>query len=74
MRHPKKEIDAAVQYALDRGWSLTMSNGHAWGKLQCPHHDRDGCTANVYSTPRVPEDHAAHIRKKVDRCPHTTSV
>jgi hypothetical protein len=75
-RHPNKEIEAAIQYALGRGWTFFKSRAraHAWGKLRCPHHERGGCSLNVYSTPRVPENHAEHIRKGVDKCPHTTSA
>ena len=32
---------------------------------------RDGCKISVWSTPRVPEHHAKHIRRQVDNCPHT---
>ena len=68
--HPNKEIEAAVAYAEEQGWSWFKVKGHAWGKLNCDHHDRDGCTVFVWSTPRVPEHHARHIIREVDRCPH----
>jgi hypothetical protein len=69
-RHPNKEIEAAVAYAEEQGWSWFKIKGHAWGKLYCPQHDRDGCTVFVWSTPKVPENHARQIRREVDRCPH----
>jgi hypothetical protein len=69
-RHPNKEIEAAVAYAEGQGWTWFKVQGHAWGKLYCPHHDRDGCIVFVWSTPRVPEHHARQIRREVDRCPH----
>jgi hypothetical protein len=74
-RHQHKEIAAAVQYALSRGWSLTRASAraHVWGRLFCPRGDRDGCIINVHSTPRVPENHADDIRRKVERCRHTDS-
>lgn len=31
---------------------------------------RGGCIISVYSTPRVPENHARYIRHRVDGCPH----
>jgi hypothetical protein len=69
-RHPNKKIEAAVAYAEQRGWSWLKVKGHAWGKLYCPHHGREGCIVFVWSTPRVPENHARQIRREVDRCPH----
>jgi hypothetical protein len=43
--------------------------GH-WGRLFCPHADRDGCQVGVYGTPRDGDAHARQIRRAVDRCPH----
>jgi hypothetical protein len=43
-KHPNKEIEAAVCYAEEEGWTWFKVKGHAWDKLYCPHHDRDGCT------------------------------
>jgi hypothetical protein len=69
-RHPNKHIEAAVRYAEKLGWRVEMSEGHAWGKLYCAHRARGGCMIPVYSTPRVPENHARHLRREVDQCPH----
>jgi hypothetical protein len=69
-RHPNKEIEAAVAYALARGWTLVAAHGHAWGILRCPHGQRGGCAISVHSTPRVPQNHADQVRRNVDRCPH----
>ncbi|MBS0266864.1 MAG: hypothetical protein JSS02_33365 [Planctomycetes bacterium] len=69
-RHPKKPVELAVQYAEKFGWTVELSNGHAWGRLYCPQSGRDGCQISVWSTPRVPENHARQIRGKVDGCPH----
>jgi hypothetical protein len=69
-RHSNKHIELAVQYAEALGWRLEMSNGHAWGRLFCPHATREGCIVSVWSTPRNPENHARHIRREVDLCPH----
>jgi hypothetical protein len=70
--HPNKHIRAAVQYAIDQGWTLKKAGGkaHIWGRLFCPHGDREGCIQSVCSTPRVPESHAKDIRRAVDKCPH----
>ncbi len=47
-----------------------MSNGHDWGFLLCPERGREGHRIGVYSTPKVPENHARRIRKLVNKCPH----
>ncbi len=69
-RHPKPEIEKAIQYAEELGWKAELSNGHAWGRLFCPQSTRDGCIVSIWSTPRSPENHARQLRKVVDRCPH----
>lgn len=68
-RHPNKEIEAAVQHAEDRGWTVTLSTGHAWGRIRCPH-GQGGCQRWVYSTPSDPTAHARFLRRTVDNCPH----
>ena len=68
--HPNKEIEAAVTYAEAQGWSWIKVKGHAWGKLLCAHHDREGYTAFVGSTPRNPQNHAKQLRREIDRCSH----
>jgi hypothetical protein len=68
--HPNKEIGAAVAYAEERGWVWTKVKGHAWGKLYCAHHDREGCKLFVWSMPRNPQNHAKQLRRDIDRCPH----
>jgi hypothetical protein len=72
VRHPNKHIHEAICYALDRGWTFRKSapRAHAFGRLYCPANVGGGCQISVYSTPRSPENHARHIRREVDRCPH----
>lgn len=73
-RHPSKEIEAAIRYAEDHGWTRALhSGGHAWGKIRCPYNDQECrygtfCSKSVWSTPRVPEDMADAIRRVVDGC------
>ena len=71
-RHKNKHIQDAIEYALARGWRLKVAGprAHIWGTLYCPMQDRTGCLARVFSTPRVPEAHAADIRRTVDQCEH----
>jgi hypothetical protein len=73
-RHPKKEIEDAIQYAERLGWTCEKASGHAWGRLYCPHGDRGGCILSVWSTPRSPGNHAHQIRRQVDRCPHASEA
>jgi hypothetical protein len=70
--HPNKHIRAAVDYALEHGWTLRKGGprSHAWGRLYCPLHGREGCHFSVASTPRNPEAHARWICRQVDNCPH----
>ena len=71
-KYPNKEIRAAIEYAENHGWHVVKATGHAhiWGKLLCPCHAREGCLFHVHSTPANPENHAARLRRAVDRCEH----
>jgi len=69
-RHPNKHVEKAIRYAESRGWCVEMSQGHAWGRLLCPQSSREGCIVSVWSTPRKPENHARHIWREIDLCPH----
>lgn len=74
-RHPKKEIEAAVQYAEAQGWIVVEGRGHCWGMLRCPRNDAECrcgafCMISVWSTPRVSENEARKIRRVVDGCIH----
>jgi hypothetical protein len=71
-KHPHKEIEAAIQYALKQGWELKESgnSAHSWGRLKCGEKSRQGCQISIWSTPRNPYNHAQQIRRAVDRCQH----
>jgi hypothetical protein len=68
--HQKKEISEAIEYALNNGFVIVPAgrSSHIAFKLYCPVSSREGCKIPVYSTPRVPRDHADFIRKQVDNC------
>ena len=68
--HKNKEIRAAMEYAIKKGWRYLAGGSHCQGKLYCPHAHRDGCRVEVHSTPRKPENHAKNIIAEVDDCPH----
>ncbi|MBW3579216.1 MAG: hypothetical protein KY462_16085 [Actinobacteria bacterium] len=70
-RHPKKEVEAALRYAEDRGWTVVpTAGGHRWGYMRCPQRTRQGHQESVWSTPRNSDLHAARLRRAVDRCQH----
>ena len=69
-RHPSPTIEEALAYARRYGWSVSKSRGgsaHSWGVMRCP---GDCPQVSIFSTPRVPENHARALRRAVDRCPH----
>lgn len=71
--HPKKEVDAALEYAEAHGWRVVVGGSHAWGRMYCPYDDeacRGGefCITSVWSTPRSSGNHARALRRVVDNC------
>lgn len=66
-RHPKKEVQDAIEYAESNGWRFEAASGHAWARGYC----RCGeCRIiSVWSTPASPGNHGRQIRRAVDRCP-----
>ena len=68
-RHPNKEIESAIQDLEAAGWSVDAPlSGHAWGRAYCRCATRDGCIASIWSTPKVPENHAAQLRRRIGQC------
>ena len=70
--HPNKEIEKAICFAEDQDWRYKKVGGsaHAWGRLNCPKENREGCAMSVWSTPKNPENHAKQIVRNVKKCPH----
>jgi hypothetical protein len=68
--HPNKEINAAIEHAISNGWRFEKAGprAHVYGVLYCALANRSGCRHNVHGTPRVPEDHADRIYKRVKDC------
>ena len=72
-RHPKPEIEAAIQYAEEHGWTVKEGGSHAWGRIFCPYNDEtcrcgEFCITSVWSTPKSPGNHARQLRRVVDNC------
>ncbi|WP_261093290.1 hypothetical protein [Serratia quinivorans] len=65
---PNKHIQAALAYAISRGWLFHASNGHAFGRLHCALPNHREHMMSIWSTPKNPEQHAKQIRRKVDQC------
>ena len=66
-RHPKKEIEAALQYAEQHGWAVTQKQpktSHAWRRVTSP--DKQ-VKIRVDGTPKNPGDRAKDIRRAVER-------
>jgi hypothetical protein len=72
-RHPKKEVEEAVQRAEARGWRVKLGSGHCWATLRCPRTERSGCQFIVFSTPRNPGNHAKRILQALDDCDHVAT-
>jgi hypothetical protein len=72
-KHPKKEIEDALQHAEANNWRVKEGGSHAWGKIYCPYNDSDCrcgefCISSVWSTPKSAGNHASQIRRVVDNC------
>ncbi|WP_324701245.1 hypothetical protein U9K49_22880 (plasmid) [Pantoea agglomerans] len=76
-KHPNKHIQAAIDYALENGWKKVTAGGssHAYCRLRCgdSSDEHSSHQMSVWSTPEVPEHHAARIRRRVDECLHFKS-
>jgi hypothetical protein len=53
VRHPKKEVQEAIEEITADGW-FRLEPGAHWGVLLCGHRERDGCRLYVNATPQNP--------------------
>lgn len=72
-KHPKKEVEQALQYAEMQGWRVEPGGSHAWGRMYCPYNRREcrrgrDCIASVWSTPRDAGNHARLLHRVVRNC------
>lgn len=72
-KHPKKEVERALQYAEVYGWRVEPGGSHAWGRMYCPYNRiecRKGrhCIASIWSTPASAGDHARDLARVIDNC------
>lgn len=72
-KHPKKEVEQALQYAEWHGWRVEAGGSHAWGRMYCPYNQvvcRCGeyCITSIWGTPRNAGNHARQLQRVVDHC------
>jgi hypothetical protein len=73
LKHPRKEVEAALRHAEAHGWTVRTGGSHAWGKIMCPYKEAECrcgeyCIASVWSTPRNADNHASALKRVVDNC------
>jgi hypothetical protein len=72
-KHSKADVEQALRYAEECGWTIIVGGSHAWGKLRCPFNDQecrcgDFCITSISSTPQNAGNHARQLRRVVDNC------
>ena len=72
-RHSKSEVEAALRYAEEHGWTVRRGGSHAWGRALCPYDDEacrcgEFCIVSIWSTPKNAGNHARQLRRVVDNC------
>ncbi len=68
-KHPKKEVEDAIQRAEETGWIYRDASAHAWGRLKCSDpRCQTKCQISVNGTPKNPGNHANQIDRAVRRC------
>lgn len=75
-KHPQKEIEDAIKYAEDHGWSYKPSghSAHACARMLCPLRTTEGCQMSIWSTPRSASQHARQITRRVQQCTHSEEL
>ena len=72
IKHPDKEIEETIQYAESKGWVFKDAgkSSHAWCRLLCPLHTREGHKMSIWTTPRSSYNHAQQIYRQENHCEH----
>lgn len=68
--HPNKHIQAALNYALVKGWYFVPGgkSSHCFGRIRCGLSTHRDHMMSIWSTPGNPENHAKQIIRMVERC------
>lgn len=69
-RHPKKEVQEALEEICADGWFQLETHRSHWGVLKCGHHQRTGCQIWVNGTPESAGGHANKLRRLASNCMH----
>lgn len=77
MKHPNKDIEKVIRYAVSLNWTVRPASGHAWGGLRCPHNESECrcgqfCQISVWRTPKNPGNFAKQLKKKITGCVYNT--
>ena len=66
-KHPKKEVNEALDYADKQGLTVERTSaGHKWGRIRCS----CGAFFSIWSTLQSPHDHSRQVRRWVDQHQH----
>jgi hypothetical protein len=70
-KHPKKDVEEALQEAEVAGMIVEDGHGH-WGVIWCPGDEDHRCPRPfwVWSSPKNAQNHAKQIRRYTARCTH----
>jgi hypothetical protein len=69
--HPKKDVERALRFAEEQGWTVRSSErGHRWGLMVCTHAGPGACKVSIWSTPKNEGNHANRLRQRVRNWPH----
>ncbi len=72
-KHPKPEVEVAIQHAEQHGWTIREGGSHAWGQMLCPYNDEacrcaEFCRTSIWSTPKNAGNHGKQLLRVVDNC------
>ena len=66
-KHPKKQVNYALDYAAQHGFKVERTaSGHKWGRIKCA----CGDFFLIWSMPKRPHNHALQVRRWVVKHDH----
>jgi hypothetical protein len=69
-RHQKKDIQVALKYAREQGWSLRKGTGHLWGTIYCSRDANNSCLIKIYGTGANPSEGRKRVLEVITSCEH----
>ena len=69
-KHPNKEIQKALDYAVANGWMIVKAgdSAHAFCRIKCGIAGHTEHMHSIWSTPKNPENFAKSIIRSVKKC------